>query len=318
MRLRRILLLLSVACLAIALLAAQSPSAPDGQTAAGGKMAFEAASVKPATTPRFPSLPLDNGDAKPPGGRFSASFSLPLYINFAYKLDAFQFEEMLAQLPKWANQDYAIDAIADGNPTKDQMRLMMQSLLADRFKLRVHFESREVPVLALTLVKPGKLGPKLLPHSKGPPCPDSFEMIKPSTPVAPPKPGVVFPPQCGSIIFLGRSDGAWIGARNTTMGLLAHDIYGYGSRLQELDKPVVDQTGLQGKFDFILELPAGIISLLPMPPNPNPPNPDNTLPDPKGTPFLNAVREQLGLKLERSRGEVRRLTIDHVERPSAN
>ena len=72
---------------------------------------------------------------------------------------------------------------------------MMQSLLADRFKLRVHFEPREVPVLALTLVKPGKLGPKLLPHSEGPPCPDSFDMDKPFAPIPSPKPGVAWPPQ---------------------------------------------------------------------------------------------------------------------------
>lgn len=56
---------------------------------------------------------------------------------------------MPAQLPKWArNQSWLIEAKADGNPTKDQMRLMMQSLLAHRFKLRVHFETREGAVLA--------------------------------------------------------------------------------------------------------------------------------------------------------------------------
>jgi bla regulator protein blaR1 len=97
------------------------------------------------------------------------------------------------------------------------------------------------------------------------------------------------------------------------MGSLAQDIYGYGSRLGELDQPVVDETGLQGRFDFILELPAGIISLFPKPPNPDEPSPD-----PKGSPFLNAVRLQLGLKLERSRGEIRTLIIDHVEKPSEN
>jgi bla regulator protein blaR1 len=59
-----------------------------------------------------------------------------------------------------------------------------------------------------------------------------------------------------------------------------------------------------------VELPGGMLSLGPKPPNPDDP--------PKGTPFLNAVREQLGLKLERSRGEVRTLIIDHVERPSQN
>ncbi len=51
----------------------------------------------------------------------------------------------------------------EGNPTKDQMGLMMQSLLAERFKLAVHFDSQVVPVLALVLVKPGKTGPKLRP-----------------------------------------------------------------------------------------------------------------------------------------------------------
>ncbi len=278
-------------------------------------MAFEVASVRPTKSPRLPNFPLNNGDAKPPGGRFSASFSLAIYISFAYKVEPFDFREMSAQLPKWANDDYAIDAKADGNPTKDQMRLMMQSLLADRFKLRVHFEVKEVPVLALTLVKPGKLGPKLLPHSEGPPCPDSFEMDKPFTPIPPPtKAGVVFPSQCGTAAQLrGTSAGTWIGSRNTTMGLLASDINGLGPLSGEVDKPVVDQTGLEGRFDYILELPAGMITLFP-----KPPNPDDPSPDPKGTPFLNAVREQLGLKLERSRGEIRTLIIDHVERPSEN
>src|SRR5580658_5634043 len=70
------------------------------------------------------------------------------------------------------NDFFDIEAQAPGNPTKDQMRLMIQSLLAERFKLAVHFETRDAPVFALTLVKPGKTGPKLLPHSEGPPCPD--------------------------------------------------------------------------------------------------------------------------------------------------
>jgi uncharacterized protein (TIGR03435 family) len=51
---------------------------------------------------------------------------------------------------------------------------------------------------------------------------------------------------------------------------------------------------------------------------PKPPDPDNSAPDPKGMPVLNAVREQLGLKLVRSRGEIRTLIIDHVEKPSEN
>jgi len=283
-------------------------------------MAFEVASVKLAKPKPFiePTFWLNNGDGKPPGGRFRGSFQLVNYISFAYKLEAFQWEPIRAQLPKWANDGYGyvIDAKADGNPTMDHMRLMMQSLLADRFKLRAHFETKEVPVLALTLAKPGKLGPTLHPHSEGPPCPDSFEMINPlTTPLPPlPKPGDVFPAQCGTPAqVLGTSDGTRIGSRNTSMRLLADGIYAYGSLLGELDKPVVDHTGLQGMFDFMLELPAGIISF-----GPKLPNPDDPLAEPKGTPFLDAVRKQLGLKLERSRGETRTFIIDRIERPSEN
>ena len=53
---------------------------------------------------------------------------------------------------------------AERNATKDQMRLMVQSLLAERFKLAVHFEKQQMPVLAMTLMKPGKTGPKLIAH----------------------------------------------------------------------------------------------------------------------------------------------------------
>jgi bla regulator protein blaR1 len=309
MRLCKNLLLLSLEYGVIAVLAAQTPGASDWQAAAGGKMAFEVASVRLAKPGTFtlPSLPLDRGGAKPPGGHFSASVDLGRYIFFAYKLEGFQVREMAAQLPKWADDAYTINAKTEGNPTKDQMRLMMQALLAERFKLRLHFEIKEVPVLALTLVNPGKLGPKLRPHSEGPPCPDSFEMITPSAPIPAPKPGVAWPPQCGTTEQMATREGTWLGSRNTTIGLLASAIYNpqFG-----LDKAVVDQTALKGRFDFILELPAGMISL-----GPRPPNPDDAPPEPI---FRKALREQLGLKLVQSRGEVPMLIIDHVERPSEN
>src|SRR5579871_93798 len=227
MRLRKHSLLLPLVYGAVAVLAAQTPAEPDWQKAAGGKMAFEVASVKlakpgvPRITPWTRTI-YERGDARPPGGTFSASLPLDSYIFFAYKLAGFEAMGLQA-LPKWANEAYAIDAKAEGNPTKDQMRLMMQSLLADRFKLRVHFESREGPVLALTLVKPGKLGPKLLPHSEGPPCPESLDDNS-FTPTPPPKPGVAWPPQCGTTGQMGTRDGTWLGSRNTPMGLLAKDL----------------------------------------------------------------------------------------------
>src|ERR1022692_34137 len=82
-----------------------------------------------------------------------------------------QMDSMLAHAPKWVSTDsFEIHALANGIPTKDQMRLMLQSLLADRFRLQVHIVTVQVPVLALVLEKPGKTGPKLRPHSEGPPC----------------------------------------------------------------------------------------------------------------------------------------------------
>ena len=130
-------------------------------------MAFEVASVKPSNQFEPPNFPLSAEAAYAPGGRLSATFQLYTYITFAYKLwlTAEQRQTALANLPKWVTTDlYEIRARAPGDATKDQTRLMMQSLLADRFKLQVHFETREVPVLALNMDKPGTLGPKLHLH----------------------------------------------------------------------------------------------------------------------------------------------------------
>jgi uncharacterized protein (TIGR03435 family) len=110
------------------------------------------------------------------------------------------------------------------------------------------------------------------------------------------------------------------------MAFLADAIKAYGGNDGEVDKPVLDKTGLSGRFDFTIEYAPG--------PNDSirrvndllrsraanadsPPNPDSP-PDAEGAPFLNAVRKQLGLKLARSTGPMRRLVIDHVEWPTEN
>ena len=163
--------------------------APDWQTAAGGTRAFDVASVKLDPGPfRPPNFPLDPGDAyRPVGGRFSADFPLSTYIAFAYKLSlsSDQRQAMLTHLPDWLATDrYAIDARAEGNPTKDQMRLMMQSLLAERFKFAAHFETRVFSALALALVKPGTTGPKLRRTPKASPARPLRQQTTPSPPMA--------------------------------------------------------------------------------------------------------------------------------------
>jgi uncharacterized protein (TIGR03435 family) len=292
-------------------LGAQSPDI-SWEAAAGGKRAFEVASVKPSKMFKPPNFPLDPGDAKTPGGRFSAVFPLVAYVTFAYKLNP---GEVSAQMPKSFPESFDIEARAPGNPTKDQMRLMMQSLLADRFKLRVHFETHEGPVYALTLVRRGRTGPKLRPHAEGPDCPD-FEMAAPLQPIPPRKPGDVFPPVCGWPQTRGTREGTLVGGRDVPLEIIAAEtIHGFGSLVGEVDKPVVDQTGLKGRYDFTMQLPPGIMSFSV---SVTPPNPDGSPADPKGTPFLNAMRDQLGLKLVASKGPIRKLVIDHVEQLSPN
>jgi uncharacterized protein (TIGR03435 family) len=293
------ILIVSFLAQSVSTSAAQSSDIPQWQIAAGGKLAFEVASVKPSQGEfRSPNFPLDTGDAyAATGGRFSAAFGLPTYIQFAYKhrFTQEQMQTMLAHLPKWVATDrFDIEAKADGNPTKDQMRLMMQSLLAERFQLAVHFETQRVPVLALTLIKPGKTGPSLRPHADGPPCD-----------AAPP--ANTFPPRCDVYAMTGRPGGpSRLGSRNTTIDLLAGSLPSQGT----LGRPVLDQTGLNGRFDFTLEW-------TPEPSGP-PPADGAPAPDPPGPTFLQALHDQLGLKLESTIGPVRIMIVDRVERPSEN
>jgi hypothetical protein len=123
--------LLAAAFLVISVLAAQAPDVADWQTAAGGKMAFEVASIKAAKEFAPPNFPLSAEDSYAPGGRLSATFQLDTYMTFAYKLwlTPEQRQAMLANVPKWVGVDrYEIRAQAGGDATKDQLRLMTQSL----------------------------------------------------------------------------------------------------------------------------------------------------------------------------------------------
>ena len=219
-------------------------------------------------------------------GRYAANDTLWGYIDFAWNLmpSRAQMDSMLARLPKWVSTDtYEIHAVAEGNPTPDQMRLMVQSLLADRFSLKVHFDTAQTPVLALVLDKPGKTGPKLRPHSEGPPC-DVHNAD-------------VFPPMCDQLLASDRPNHAvLVGARNMTIGKIA----AFVSSLGRLDRPVVDQTSLSGNFDFTLEFT------------------NHPQPDAEGTTLQEALQDQLGLKLKTATAPLNTLVVDHVERPSEN
>jgi uncharacterized protein (TIGR03435 family) len=289
---------------------------PDWQTKAGGKMAFEVASVKLSTAKQVRiNVPLDAGDRyTPTGGLFRADVPLWSYIQFAYKLwwPAEDLRKEIDRLPKWVTSDlYSIEARAAGNPTKDQYRLMVRSLLAERFQLAAHFETRELPVLAVVLATAGKLGPKLIAHADGRTCGDP-------TPSPGPAPaGLVrgeqsagpenFPPLCDSLVVIRRPNGATVaGYRNATMDLVAGSLSG----IVGLGRPLINRTGLSGRFDFTLDWAAESGAL--------PPDSAGTASDPIGPTAAQALRDQLGLKLESGRAPVQILVIDRVDRPTEN
>ncbi|HKD09366.1 MAG TPA: TIGR03435 family protein [Bryobacteraceae bacterium] len=290
-------------------------SIPEWQRAAGGELAFDVASIKPVASGalRSAGYSIDSGDSfRSTGGRFSAAFPLIAFVVFAYKamLSPDQRREILGRLPGWVGTDvYEIEARAPiTNPTKDQMRLMMQSLLAERFHLALHFETELAPVLALVLAKSGKFGPQLHRHDAGIPCADLSGSAHPAE-----IPDSVFPVFC-DMFLLGQaqSNGSLrIGARNVAMDRLASTLPSLS--VSEVSRTVVNHTGIEGKFDLTIEFTPERHDLPAL--SADRPEAQPQLAD---TSFLQALREQLGLKLEPTRAEVRALVIDHVERPSQN
>jgi bla regulator protein BlaR1 len=284
--------------------AGQSAPVPEWQTAAGGKMAFDVASIRlsPPGTEFDAGFPLSPDDSYvKTGGNFSSVFPVSSLISFAYKLNADEWRMMRALLPKWANEEiYTVHARSENvDATKDQMRLMVQALLADRFKLTAHFEMKETAIFALELAKPGQTGPGLRPHGEGPPCDKTLDD-------ATDKPTKVFPEVCD--VFSGsRGEKTMrLGSRNTTMELLASSLDNVG----RLGRPVVDRTGLAGRYDFVLEYApqAGQLGF----------SKAKDGEDAGGTTFLEALKEQLGLKLEATKAPEKVLVVDRVERPSEN
>jgi uncharacterized protein (TIGR03435 family) len=246
---------------------------------------FQAASVKLNTEnpPNRMQRPL-------PGGRWSSrNANLEMLILTAYGIQTYQ----LIGGPNWMESDgFDIEAKADGEASTSQILLMLQSLLADRFNLAVHRETREQPVYTLT----GANGAFNPPPPKGGGC-------EPLDPSAPPHPG---PMPCG-MVRTGLS--GFLDGYNLEMSKVVYSLASVTGR------PVIDRTGFTGTIDLHLKftpdattqgLPGGALGAAP---------PD---PDPSRPTLFAALEEQLGLKLTSSKGPVEVLVIDHVERPTAN
>jgi uncharacterized protein (TIGR03435 family) len=224
-------------------------------------LAFEAASVKPAPPDRSSVMYYRT----PPGGRVSVSnATLKLLIQNVYRVRDFQ----VSGGPSWvATEGWDIEATPGSNAatpiTAEQRDEMFKTLLADRFHLVLHRETRELPVFDLVVAKGGS---KLRPSGDEP----GYGMTN-----------------TGSITF-----------KKTTVSIFATVLSGV------LGRKVIDKTGLEGNFDVDLHWTPDELA--------------DAHPDDAGPSVFTAIQEQLGLRLESSKGPVEVLVIDRAEKATEN
>jgi uncharacterized protein (TIGR03435 family) len=258
--------------------------------------AFEVTSVRPNKT----------GDGRvmvgmQPGGRFTATnVALRLLLRQAFNVQDFQ----IVGGPDWIVSD-RFDVIAkapDGAEfTADTMRPMLRSLLAERFKLMFHNETRDMPIYALMKARTdGKLGTGLTPAAID--CAAAARGRRGAPPPAPPQPGQKM--ECGMMIGPGRLNAGGMPLSNLATALAP-----------QVGRIVLDKTELTGNYDFELTYAPEAIGSVggpallnggPVAVDPNAPN------------LFTALQEQLGLKLDSQRGPVDVVVIDRIEQPAAD
>jgi uncharacterized protein (TIGR03435 family) len=218
-------------------------------------------------------------------------------IAFAYQRHGFDEREVTGG-PPWVDSDRfdmvaraAGEHVVDSDGTPRETLSMLRTLLTERFKLTVHEENRDRSVYVLMMATAqGTLGPRLRKSDI-----DCGAVMKGQGPAMQPGQG----PPCGFKTPPGR-----LFANTFTMSAIASLIS------RHVDRPVVDRTGLEGRFD--MELEAAEIK---PPPGYKPGPSDLALPPAAGPTIFVAVREQLGLKLEPQTAPLAVLVIDHAERP---
>ena len=276
------LILLAIGAWAVC---AQSPARPQ----------FEVASIKPSVSQRIMNV-------RPLPGRLTADATLQILVQYAYGVEPFQ----VVGVPNWlASQRYQIEAKADAAASRDRMFLMLQSLLEDRFQLKTHRDTKELPVFALV---PGKGGLKLPPPKEGM-CVDSAvdapaEWVGAGR-MTPPGQGQPTMGQCGSVVVYFESAGARMKGGKIAMPELVRTLS------KVLGRSVIDQTGFTGLFDLHLDfVPDETTPSMPPPP------PGSGISD--GVSIVEALQQQLGLRLQSTKGPVPVMVVDHAEPPSAN
>jgi uncharacterized protein (TIGR03435 family) len=271
--------------------ATSSVTAPLAATSDVKLPAFDVVSIKPNKS--------DSGMIRvmyKPDGYSATNISLKMFILGAYGLK----EDQLSGLPSWADSArYDIDAKVAGPDVaelqklkNDQRRLLLLPLLADRFKLTVHDETKVLPIYELVVAKNGS-------------------KLKEATPGDTYANGVKGPDGVGRAGMITMRPG-----QLTAQAVPVTSLVNLLS--QQLHRTVVDKTGLTGKYDISLQWTQDDGS------NPIFKGTDGSQqraeppPDASGPSIFTAVQEQLGLRLQSSKGPVQVVVIDHIEMPSEN
>ena len=298
-----------------ALLAATAASAQDAAAPAAISpgATFEVASVKPSNPNPDPANPLSQIALMlpQPGGRFTATNTpLRMLIMAAYEL--LQAAQLVGGPPALLTAKYDITARVAGTATLAMKELpqLLRSLLADRFKLKTHTESRELPLYDLVLARnDGRLGPELRPSTS--------ECSKPDERAA----------DAGAALakgdvasFSGKPRPCSV-STDTSGGPLNLIMRGDGQEMKQIveiltmltGRAVRDKTGLTGRYDFAMKMDLQMVLALAQRMGANIPAAAANIPQSDGSSLTTALNEQLGLKLESTRGSVTVVVIDSVE-----
>lgn len=213
--------------------------------------------------------------------------------------------------PSWMESEfYDVNAKTDHPvPVAEMAGPMLQALLEDRFQLKLHHDTKEGSVYLLTVAKGGH---KLQP-AKGDCEPFDLDHL-PSQP----KPGEPAPSFCGMPRNLNRQTPGKAFQPGMKFEVKSGALDFFSGFLRSfVDRPIINRTGIDGKYDFMIEfVPEG---RRPPPPRPGSgdlgPAPQS---DPGGPDIFEALQHQLGLTLEKGKGPVDMIVIDHLERPSEN
>jgi len=249
------------------------------------RVSFEVASIKVNTSRDRTPMQWQ------PGGHFVATLPVLSLVSIGYQVPAYRIEG----LPDWGlSTRFDINARADHQPDFDERSAYFRGLLVDRFRFAAHVERREMDVHTLTLARSdGTLGPGLRRSDVN--CDQAIAEARKRNLAgerpAPPPPGER--PKCGAVGGISQMTGGATQLVNL-VNMLA----------QALGKPVVDKTGLTGRFD---------IDFVAVPPGAREGSVPASL-----SPISTALEDQLGLKMQTGRGSVEVLVIDRLEKPTEN